>query len=231
ALLAHQLLLLVPRVVPLLQPAELGQCRGRSLVEQQGHGLRLLGLGDQHGVAAQHHRLVLQLVAVDPGENTGQARVGHAVGDPVQQVEVAGPAQPLVLDLPPPSRCPAEPQLLGPAPALCSVAATARAVPVSCRAESSPVCSSEVCGHASLSIRGSCFAKTCLPPALGRGTCSEPLAGGSAGRCLLQVGWSKQGHPHTIHPHRAGGAGAGTQTLLIMMPTELFAESCWALPS
>uniref|UniRef100_A0A8C3KBH6 Uncharacterized protein n=1 Tax=Calidris pygmaea TaxID=425635 RepID=A0A8C3KBH6_9CHAR len=59
--------------------------RGRGLVEQQGHGLRLLGLGDQHGVAAQHHRLVLQLVAVDP------------VGDPVQQVEVAGPAQPLVL--------------------------------------------------------------------------------------------------------------------------------------
>uniref|UniRef100_A0A8C0TZY1 Uncharacterized protein n=1 Tax=Cyanistes caeruleus TaxID=156563 RepID=A0A8C0TZY1_CYACU len=97
ALLAHQLLLLVPRVVPLLQPAELGQCRGRSLVEQQGHGLRLLGLGDQHGVAAQHHRLVLQLVAVDPGEDTGQARVGHAVGDPVQQVEMAGPAQPLVL--------------------------------------------------------------------------------------------------------------------------------------
>uniref|UniRef100_A0A674GRE6 Tektin n=1 Tax=Taeniopygia guttata TaxID=59729 RepID=A0A674GRE6_TAEGU len=92
ALLAHQLLLLVPRVVPLLQPPELGQCRGRSLVEQQGHGLRLLGLGDQHGVAAQHHRLVLQLVAVDPGEDTGQARVRHAVGDPVQQVEVAGPA-------------------------------------------------------------------------------------------------------------------------------------------
>uniref|UniRef100_A0A663DYI7 Uncharacterized protein n=1 Tax=Aquila chrysaetos chrysaetos TaxID=223781 RepID=A0A663DYI7_AQUCH len=77
--------------------AELGQRRGRGLVEQQGHGLRLLGLGDQHGVAAQHHRLVLQLVAVDPGEDARQARVGHAVGDPVQQVEVAGPAQPLVL--------------------------------------------------------------------------------------------------------------------------------------
>uniref|UniRef100_A0A8C8APU3 Uncharacterized protein n=1 Tax=Otus sunia TaxID=257818 RepID=A0A8C8APU3_9STRI len=97
ALLAHQLLLLVPRVVPLLQPAELGQRRGRGLVEQQGHGLRLLGLGDQHGVTAQHHRLVLQLVAVDPGEDARQPRVGHAVGDPVQQVEVAGPAQPLVL--------------------------------------------------------------------------------------------------------------------------------------
>uniref|UniRef100_A0A8D0EG84 Prostaglandin E receptor 4 n=1 Tax=Strix occidentalis caurina TaxID=311401 RepID=A0A8D0EG84_STROC len=97
ALLAHQLLLLVPRVVPLLQSAELGQRRGRGLVEQQGHGLRLLGLGDQHGVAAQHHRLVLQLVAVDPGEDARQPRVGHAVGDPVQQVEVAGPAQPLVL--------------------------------------------------------------------------------------------------------------------------------------
>uniref|UniRef100_A0A8C4V0E8 Uncharacterized protein n=1 Tax=Falco tinnunculus TaxID=100819 RepID=A0A8C4V0E8_FALTI len=72
---------------------------GRGLVEQQGHGLRFLGLGDQHGVAAQHHRLVLQLVAVDPGEDARQARVGHAVGDPVQQVEVARPAQPLVLGI------------------------------------------------------------------------------------------------------------------------------------
>uniref|UniRef100_A0A8C6JKT4 Uncharacterized protein n=1 Tax=Melopsittacus undulatus TaxID=13146 RepID=A0A8C6JKT4_MELUD len=67
--------------------------RGRGLVEQQGHGLRLLGLRDQHGVAPQHHRLVLQLVAVDPGEDARQARVGHAIGDPVQQVEVARPAQ------------------------------------------------------------------------------------------------------------------------------------------
>uniref|UniRef100_A0A8B9FML1 Uncharacterized protein n=1 Tax=Amazona collaria TaxID=241587 RepID=A0A8B9FML1_9PSIT len=97
ALLAHQLLLLVPRVVPLLQPAKLGQRRGRGLVEQQGHGLRLLGLRDQNGMAPQHHRLVLQLVAVDPGEDARQARVGHAIGDPVQQVEVARPAQPLVL--------------------------------------------------------------------------------------------------------------------------------------
>lgn len=54
---------------------------------------------------------------------------------------------------------------------------------------------------------------------------------------MLQVGWSKQGGTHTFlqcclwREVRAGGAGAGTQTLLIMMPTELFAESCWALPS
>uniref|UniRef100_A0A8C3HSA5 Uncharacterized protein n=1 Tax=Chrysemys picta bellii TaxID=8478 RepID=A0A8C3HSA5_CHRPI len=73
--------------------AELGQRRGRGLVEQQRHGPRLLGPGDQHGVAAQHHRLVLQLVPVDPGEDAGQARVGHAVGDAVQQVEVARPAR------------------------------------------------------------------------------------------------------------------------------------------
>uniref|UniRef100_A0A8C9RWB0 Uncharacterized protein n=1 Tax=Scleropages formosus TaxID=113540 RepID=A0A8C9RWB0_SCLFO len=58
----------------------------------QRHGLGLLRLGRQHGVAAQHHRLVLQLVPVDPGEDAGQARVRHAVRDAVQQVEVAGPA-------------------------------------------------------------------------------------------------------------------------------------------
>uniref|UniRef100_A0A8C3RLP6 Uncharacterized protein n=1 Tax=Chelydra serpentina TaxID=8475 RepID=A0A8C3RLP6_CHESE len=67
--------------------------RGRGLVEQQRHGPRLLGPGQQHRVAAQRHRLVPQLVAVDPGEDAGQPRVGHAVGDAVQQVEVARPAR------------------------------------------------------------------------------------------------------------------------------------------
>uniref|UniRef100_A0A670IFY9 Uncharacterized protein n=1 Tax=Podarcis muralis TaxID=64176 RepID=A0A670IFY9_PODMU len=84
------LLLLVPRVGALLQAAELGQRRRRRLVEEQRHGARLLGLGDQHGVAAQQHGLVLHLVPVDPGEEARQARVSHAVGDAVQQVEVAG---------------------------------------------------------------------------------------------------------------------------------------------
>uniref|UniRef100_A0A8C5UGV5 Uncharacterized protein n=1 Tax=Malurus cyaneus samueli TaxID=2593467 RepID=A0A8C5UGV5_9PASS len=112
ALLAHQLLLLVPRVVPLLQPAELGQCRGRSLVKQQGHGLRLLGLRDQHGVAAQHHRLVLQLVAVDPGEDPGQARVGYAVGDPVARCPGRRAGGALLAARPPPRSAPpaAEPR-------------------------------------------------------------------------------------------------------------------------
>uniref|UniRef100_A0A8C2C996 Uncharacterized protein n=1 Tax=Cyprinus carpio TaxID=7962 RepID=A0A8C2C996_CYPCA len=55
-----------------------------SLVEEQRHGLRLLRLGHQHGVAAQHHRLVLHLVPVDPGEDLGEPRVCDTVGDPVQ---------------------------------------------------------------------------------------------------------------------------------------------------
>lgn len=79
----------MPRVVAPLEPLELGQRRGRGLVEQQRHGFRLLGLGHEHGVAAQHHGLVLHLVPVDPGEDLGQPRVGHAVGDPVQQVQVS----------------------------------------------------------------------------------------------------------------------------------------------
>uniref|UniRef100_A0A6I8PFD3 Uncharacterized protein n=1 Tax=Ornithorhynchus anatinus TaxID=9258 RepID=A0A6I8PFD3_ORNAN len=70
---------------------------GRGLVEQQGHGLGLLRLGDEHGVAAQHDGLVLHLVAVDPGEDLGQPGVGHAVGHPVEEVEVAGPLEGLVL--------------------------------------------------------------------------------------------------------------------------------------
>uniref|UniRef100_A0A8C9TRN3 Uncharacterized protein n=1 Tax=Scleropages formosus TaxID=113540 RepID=A0A8C9TRN3_SCLFO len=66
------------------------------LVQQQRHGLRLLRLGHEHGVTAQHHRLVLHLVPVDPREHLGQARVRHAVRDAVQQVQVARPARPLV---------------------------------------------------------------------------------------------------------------------------------------
>uniref|UniRef100_A0A8C8S4J4 Uncharacterized protein n=1 Tax=Pelusios castaneus TaxID=367368 RepID=A0A8C8S4J4_9SAUR len=73
--------------------AEVGQRGRRGLVEQQRHGPRRLGPRQQHRVAAQHHRLVAQLVAVDPGEDARQARLGRAVGDAVQQVEVAGPAR------------------------------------------------------------------------------------------------------------------------------------------
>uniref|UniRef100_A0A8C1ML60 Uncharacterized protein n=1 Tax=Cyprinus carpio TaxID=7962 RepID=A0A8C1ML60_CYPCA len=58
--------------------------RRGGLVEEQRHGLRLLRLGHQHGVAAQHHRLVLHLVPVDPGEDLGEPRVCDTVGDPVQ---------------------------------------------------------------------------------------------------------------------------------------------------
>uniref|UniRef100_A0A3B4ZG52 Uncharacterized protein n=1 Tax=Stegastes partitus TaxID=144197 RepID=A0A3B4ZG52_9TELE len=86
------LLLLVPRVVAPLQPLELGQRRGGGLVQQQRHGLRLLRLGHEHRVAAQHHGFVLHLVPVNPRKDLGQPRVGHAVGDPVQQVQVSRPA-------------------------------------------------------------------------------------------------------------------------------------------
>ena len=89
--LPDELLLLVPGIVSPLQPLELGQSRGRGLVQQQRHGLRLLRLGHQHRVAAQHHRLVLHLVPVNPREHLGQPRVRHAVGDPVQQVQVSRP--------------------------------------------------------------------------------------------------------------------------------------------
>uniref|UniRef100_A0A8C0Z1Z3 Uncharacterized protein n=2 Tax=Canis lupus familiaris TaxID=9615 RepID=A0A8C0Z1Z3_CANLF len=100
------LLLLVPRVVPPLEPLELRQRVGRRLVEQQRHGLRLLGLGHEHRVAAQHHRLVLELVPVHPGEHLGQPRVRHAVGDAVQQVQVARAARRALLGV---SRCLAAP--------------------------------------------------------------------------------------------------------------------------
>uniref|UniRef100_A0A8D3DY89 Uncharacterized protein n=1 Tax=Scophthalmus maximus TaxID=52904 RepID=A0A8D3DY89_SCOMX len=45
---------------------ELGQGRGRGLVQEQRHRLRLLRPGHQHRVAAQHHGLVLHLVPVNP---------------------------------------------------------------------------------------------------------------------------------------------------------------------
>uniref|UniRef100_A0AAY4DTA0 Secreted protein n=1 Tax=Denticeps clupeoides TaxID=299321 RepID=A0AAY4DTA0_9TELE len=85
------LLLLVPGIVPALEPLKLGQGRGRGLVEEQRHGFGLLRFGHEHRVAAKHHRLVLHLVAVDPGEDFGQPWVGDAVGYPVQQVQMPRP--------------------------------------------------------------------------------------------------------------------------------------------
>uniref|UniRef100_A0A3B4CHS7 Uncharacterized protein n=1 Tax=Pygocentrus nattereri TaxID=42514 RepID=A0A3B4CHS7_PYGNA len=79
------LLLLVPGIITPLEPLELSQRRRRRLVQQQRHGLGLLRLGHQHGMAAQHDGLVLQLVTIDPGKYLGQAWIGHTVGDPVQQ--------------------------------------------------------------------------------------------------------------------------------------------------
>uniref|UniRef100_A0A8D2KX67 Uncharacterized protein n=1 Tax=Varanus komodoensis TaxID=61221 RepID=A0A8D2KX67_VARKO len=74
-----------------LQALELAEGRVRGLAQQQGHGAGLLRLGEEDGVAAQHHRLVLDLVPVDPRKDLGVPPVGHAVGDAVQQVGVAGP--------------------------------------------------------------------------------------------------------------------------------------------
>uniref|UniRef100_A0A8C3GUM5 Uncharacterized protein n=1 Tax=Corvus moneduloides TaxID=1196302 RepID=A0A8C3GUM5_CORMO len=99
------LLLDVAEIALSLEALELVEGGGRGLVEEQRHGARLVGLGDQHGVAAQHHRLVLHLVPVHPGEHLGVPAVGGAVGDAVQQVRVARPAGPLLAGLPPTS-CP-----------------------------------------------------------------------------------------------------------------------------
>uniref|UniRef100_A0A8B9ZDW5 Uncharacterized protein n=1 Tax=Buteo japonicus TaxID=224669 RepID=A0A8B9ZDW5_9AVES len=71
---------------------ELVEGGGGGLVEEQGHGASLVGFGDQDGVAAQHHRLVLHLVPVNPGEDFGVPAVGGAVSDAVQEVRVARPA-------------------------------------------------------------------------------------------------------------------------------------------
>uniref|UniRef100_A0A8D0BMA5 Uncharacterized protein n=1 Tax=Salvator merianae TaxID=96440 RepID=A0A8D0BMA5_SALMN len=103
------LLLNVPGVVLPLEALELVEGRVGGLAEQDGHALGLLGLGEQHGVAAQDHRLVLHLVPVDPGEDLGVAAVGHAVGDAVQQVGVAGAAGALL-------GCARDPSLLPPPP-------------------------------------------------------------------------------------------------------------------
>uniref|UniRef100_A0A8C4TR41 Uncharacterized protein n=1 Tax=Falco tinnunculus TaxID=100819 RepID=A0A8C4TR41_FALTI len=75
-----------------LEPLELVEGGGGGLVEEQGHGARLVGFGDQDSVAAQHHRLVLHLVPVNPGEDLGVPAVGGTVGDAVQEVRMAGPA-------------------------------------------------------------------------------------------------------------------------------------------
>uniref|UniRef100_A0A8B9ZV64 Uncharacterized protein n=1 Tax=Anas zonorhyncha TaxID=75864 RepID=A0A8B9ZV64_9AVES len=90
------LLLDVAAVVLPLEPLELVEGGGGGLEEEQRHGVRRGGFGDQDGVAAQHHRLVLHLVPVNPGENLGVPPVGGAVGDAVQQVRVARPAGPLL---------------------------------------------------------------------------------------------------------------------------------------
>uniref|UniRef100_A0A8D0EPB7 Uncharacterized protein n=1 Tax=Strix occidentalis caurina TaxID=311401 RepID=A0A8D0EPB7_STROC len=79
---------------------ELVEGGGGGLVEEQGHGARLVGFGDQDGVAAQHHRLVLHLVPVNPGEDLGVPAVGGAVGDAVSNCSLkiaasqAGSARP-----------------------------------------------------------------------------------------------------------------------------------------
>uniref|UniRef100_A0A8B9DNJ7 Uncharacterized protein n=1 Tax=Anser cygnoides TaxID=8845 RepID=A0A8B9DNJ7_ANSCY len=105
------LLLDVADVVLPLEPLELVEGGGGGLEEEQGHGARRGGFGDEDGVAAQHHRLVLHLVPVDPREHLGVPPVGRAVGDAVQQVRVARPAGPLLagtpgLGDPPKALCP-----------------------------------------------------------------------------------------------------------------------------
>lgn len=57
---ANQLLLLVDASSRRLSRS-FRQSIGRRLVEQQGHGLRLLGLRHEYRVTAQHDRLVLEL--------------------------------------------------------------------------------------------------------------------------------------------------------------------------
>uniref|UniRef100_A0A8C3K1J2 Uncharacterized protein n=1 Tax=Calidris pygmaea TaxID=425635 RepID=A0A8C3K1J2_9CHAR len=86
------LLLDVTEIVLPLEAFELVEGGGGGLVEEEGHGARLVGFGDQDGVAAQNHRLVLHLVPVNPGEDLGVPAVGGAVGDAVQEVRVARPA-------------------------------------------------------------------------------------------------------------------------------------------
>uniref|UniRef100_A0A674KAV7 Uncharacterized protein n=1 Tax=Terrapene triunguis TaxID=2587831 RepID=A0A674KAV7_9SAUR len=98
------LLASAPGVVLSLQALEVAEGGAGRLVEQPRHGPRLLRLGEQRGVAAQHHRLVLHLVPVDPGEELGVAAVHRAVGDAAQQVGMARPppaaAAPLTWTIP-----------------------------------------------------------------------------------------------------------------------------------
>uniref|UniRef100_A0A8B9FSG8 Uncharacterized protein n=1 Tax=Amazona collaria TaxID=241587 RepID=A0A8B9FSG8_9PSIT len=88
--IAQELLLDVAEVVLPLEPLELVEGGRGGLVEEQGHGARLVGLGHEDGVAPQHHRLVLHLVPVDPREHLGVPAVGGAVGDAVQEVPLRG---------------------------------------------------------------------------------------------------------------------------------------------
>uniref|UniRef100_A0A452I1N3 Uncharacterized protein n=1 Tax=Gopherus agassizii TaxID=38772 RepID=A0A452I1N3_9SAUR len=80
---------LAPGVLLPLQALEVAEGGAGRLVEQARQGPRRPGLGEQRGVAAQHHGLVLHLVPVDPGEELGAPGVGGAVGDAAQQVDVA----------------------------------------------------------------------------------------------------------------------------------------------
>lgn len=88
--LTQQLLLAVPEVTLTLQPLELAEGGGGILVEAVGDGLGLLWLANQYCMTPKHHRHVLDLVPVDPGQDFGPARVSAAVGDSVQRVKMDG---------------------------------------------------------------------------------------------------------------------------------------------
>uniref|UniRef100_A0A8C5CL34 Uncharacterized protein n=1 Tax=Gadus morhua TaxID=8049 RepID=A0A8C5CL34_GADMO len=77
------LLLPVPEVALALQPLELAEGGGGVAVQAAGDPAGLLRPAEQHCVAAQHHRHVLDLVPVDPRQDLGPAGVGGAAGDPV----------------------------------------------------------------------------------------------------------------------------------------------------
>uniref|UniRef100_A0A3Q3WPH5 Uncharacterized protein n=1 Tax=Mola mola TaxID=94237 RepID=A0A3Q3WPH5_MOLML len=86
----RRLLLAVPEVALTLQPLELAEGGRGILVQAVRDGLGLLRLADQDGVTTKHHGHVLDRVPVDPGQDLGPARVGVAVGNSVQGVQVDG---------------------------------------------------------------------------------------------------------------------------------------------
>uniref|UniRef100_A0A667ZKG3 Uncharacterized protein n=1 Tax=Myripristis murdjan TaxID=586833 RepID=A0A667ZKG3_9TELE len=67
----RRLLLAVTEITLALEPLKLAEGGGGVLVEADG-------------VAPEHHRHVLDLVPVDPGQDLGPTRVRRAVRDPVQ---------------------------------------------------------------------------------------------------------------------------------------------------